>query len=190
MASVQTFRIFWAAAGLGAGLFWAPAKAEEGADALWSAMARCAAMTDAAMRHDCADDALISVGLLTNADLAAQRIETFGLPETAKAARREAEKAPPAAVAEAAPAVEEAADAPQPPVSEDEITLTIAAVGIGRGKRAVLTTEEGAVWRQTDGGALRPAPKPGQAMTVERTSFGGYRCKIRKWSAFRCERDA
>ena len=74
--------------------------------------------------------------------------------------------------------------------SEDAITVMLAEVAVGRSKRVVLITQEGAVWRQTDGGALRPTPKPGQSMTIERTSFGGFMCKIGKWTVFRCQRQA
>lgn len=208
MKSAKVSRTSAAAAALCAGSVFLTAHAagQENADALWSAMTRCAAMNDAASRHVCTDEALMSAGLLTRADLTAQRRQNFGLPapkaEPAPKVAPAAEPAPAAIAESGKPEDPEILAAPAPALmpgapeeeegdeSEDAIAVTLAEVAIGRSKRVVLITDEGAVWRQTDGGALRPTPKPGQAMTIERTSFGGYMCKIGKWTVFRCQRQA
>ncbi|WP_133162108.1 hypothetical protein [Hyphococcus luteus] len=146
------------------------------AEALWEAMARCAGLEDASSRHACADAALISAGILTTAELSVQRKQEFGLEEPEKKAK--------AAAPDEAPAITAAEIVEDP----DEISVVLAQVDLSRTKRVTVTTAEGAVWKQVGGDAIRPAPEPGQTMVIKKAALGGFKCKIGKWSIFRCKR--
>ena len=52
----------------------------------------------------------------------------------------------------------------------------------------VLTTEEGAVWRQTDDTDLYSLPKAGDVLSVRSAAMGGYFCRIGGDAAMRCSR--
>jgi hypothetical protein len=130
----------------------------------WAAMTKCAAIADDVARHRCSDDVLRGAGLLT---------PHFGL-ETSPART-------PQATAQAA-----ASEAKRP--SDDQARVTLATVAPGADGKLVLTTTDGAVWRQVESNAVRPTPAQGQTMTIERTRFGGFMCKPGKWVAFRCYR--
>ena len=158
----------WRYAVLAAGaLMWGShgANSQTSAADGWGAMTKCAAIADDVARHRCLDDVLRSAGLLT---------PHFGL-ETS-----------PARTSKAA-ATQVAASVAKPP-SDDRVQVTLATVAPGADGKLVLTTTEGAVWRQVESNTVRPTPAQGQTLTIERTSFGGFMCKSGKWVAFRCYR--
>lgn len=167
-----------AAAAVGVALIPSAAFGGEKSEAgvLWDAMTRCAGLEDASSRHACADDALISAGLLTTAELSVQRKQEFGLEEHEKKAK----SAPP----EEKPAIAAAEIVEDP----DEISVVLAHIDVDRVKRITVTTAEGAVWEQVGGDAIRPAPEPGQTMIIKKAALGGFKCKIGKWLTFRCKR--
>jgi hypothetical protein len=66
--------------------------------------------------------------------------------------------------------------------------VTLAHVEMGRDKKLVLTTSDGAVWRPLETDPILPTPVEGQTMTIEKTIFGGFFCKPSKHAAFRCIR--
>lgn len=72
--------------------------------------------------------------------------------------------------------------------SADELDVVLATVEQAGDGKLVLTTTDGAVWRQVESQAIRPTPEQGQTMTIARTRFGGFMCKPSKWVAFRCFR--
>jgi hypothetical protein len=127
-------------------------------------MTKCAAIADDVGRHRCSDEVLRGAGLLA---------PHFGL-ETSPA------HAPQPAAQAAAPEAKRRSD--------DQVEVTLATVSPGADGKLVLTTTDGAVWRQVESNAVRPTPAQGQIMTIERTSFGGFMCKAGKWVAFRCYR--
>ena len=130
------------------------------AEAAWAAMTKCAAIAAADARHACADDVMRSAGLL---------------PVT---------QAQPAG---ASPARDCQATAPLPQ-KDDKQQVTLAAVEQGGDGKLVLTTTEGAIWRQAERIVIFPLPQQGQTLTITKTSFGGFMCKPSKWVAFRCYR--
>lgn len=183
-----------AAAGWGQG---ASAQEITGAEAGWAAMARCAAIAQDGARHACADEVMRKAGLLAS-DRAraeaktAERRKTFGLqlppPRPAPAPKAPA----PVKQASAAPAAKAAkpAKAPAPPPVEDENSLevTLAKVVMDGEGKLVLTTSEGAVWRQVESVAVRPEPASGQKMVIQGAALGGFLCKPNRWTSFRCIR--
>ena len=131
------------------------------AEAAWAAMAKCAAIAAADARHACADDVMRSAGLLP---------VTQGKP----AAQAEPVTAKPIA---------------SPPQKDDnQLEVTLAAVEQGGDGKLVLTTTDGATWRQVERIVIFPPPQQGQTITISKTSFGGFMCKPSKWVAFRCYR--
>jgi hypothetical protein len=72
--------------------------------------------------------------------------------------------------------------------NNDQIHVTLAhVVQTGNGK-LVLTTTDGAVWRQVEDVPVRLLPREGQTMTIAKTSMGGFMCIPSKWVSFRCYR--
>jgi hypothetical protein len=131
-------------------------------------MTKCAAIAADVARHRCSDAVLRNAGLLV---APTSTPKSFGL-ETSPAHTEQAATA--------------TAAAKRP--SDAQLQVTLAAVAPGADGKLVLTTTEGAVWRQVESDVVRPTPAQGQAMTIERTSFGGFMCKPGKWVAFRCYR--
>jgi hypothetical protein len=131
-------------------------------EAGWAAITKCAALADEDARHACSDDVLRDAGLLPAKST--ERRKRFGLQ------RQPDRSAPPAAN-----------------VSE-QLEVTLARVEQSGDGKLVLTTTDGAVWRQVESDAIRPAPAQGQTMSISKTSFGGFMCEARKRIAFRCFR--
>ena len=131
------------------------------AEAGWEAMTKCAAIVAADARHACADDVMRRAGLLP---------VTQDQP-----------------VAQAEPATAKPI-APPPQKEDNQLSITLAAVEQGADGKLVLTTTEGAIWRQSERIVIFPLPQQGQTITITKTSFGGFMCKPTKWVAFRCYR--
>ena len=143
------------------------------AQTAWAAISKCAAITDEDSRHECSDDVLRHAGLLPAAeDKASKQRKRFGL-----------ESLP--ARAAAAPPTAEAAKAQ---AAADQVEVTLAAIEEVENGKLLLTTTDGAVWRQAESQVIRPVPKQGETMTITRTSMGGFKCQAGKWSNFRCFR--
>lgn len=141
-----------------------------GSEAGWAAMKQCASIPDDARRHACADDVLRRAGLLGDAEtLAAERTRRFGLPEPAAKATQPASTTPGAA-------------------KKDRVEVTLASVEDPGNGKLILTTTDGAVWRQVESQAIRPMPEKGQTMVVEEASLGSFMCRPSKWVSFRCYR--
>ena len=71
---------------------------------------------------------------------------------------------------------------------DPELEVTLATVKEGGDGKLVLTTTDGAVWRQVESEPVRPTPTGGQTMTISKGSLGSYLCKPGKWVGFRCAR--
>jgi hypothetical protein len=151
----------------------APAREMPSAESGWSAITKCAAILDDESRHECSDNVLRDAGLLPAAETrSSEKRKRFGLQ---KPAARAAEQAA-------------ASGAPIPPPNEDQLEVTLAAVSASGDGKLVLTTSEGAIWKQVESTAVRPMPREGQAMTIEKMSLGGFMCRPSKWVSFRCFR--
>ena len=136
------------------------------AEAGWAAIGKCAAIKDDDARHACSDDVLRKAGLLPGAEAAAETKSAdsrkrFGLqrPTTDAASRH-----------------------------DEQLEVTLASVDQGGDGKLVLTTTDGAVWRQAESDAIRPPPVRGQTLTIAKRSFGGFMCKSSRYVAFRCFR--
>lgn len=153
-------------------------KAGEGADANWQRIVQCANERSEGRRHDCMDNVLRSAGILDPVrEIAIQR-ETFGQVEPpGDAAAPSADTAPTATLA------------PLPPAPEEirSLKTTVAEALVGRDRKLLVATGEGAVWKQTDDEQIRNTPREGSDFEIERTLLGGYRCKV-GGKVYRCER--
>ncbi len=163
------------------------------AEAGWAKMTRCAAIGDDNARHTCTDDALREAGLLTDETTAAAKRKTFGLqkptpaPAPASASASASASAPVPAPAAAPESV--ASSAPPSRIKPSEqLEVTLAKVQPSGDGKLVLTTNEGAVWRQVESHELSQVPKPGQTMKIESGVLGGFMCRPSKYVSFRCYR--
>jgi hypothetical protein len=77
---------------------------------------------------------------------------------------------------------------PKPTPSESKLAVTLASVEQRGDGKLVLTTTEGAVWRQVESEAFRPLPAQGQTMTIAKKSLGSFMCESANRVAFRCYR--
>jgi hypothetical protein len=172
--------------------------AEGGADAEagWAAVTRCAQQDTERARHDCVDQVLRDAGVLTPELRARQQQRAFGLEQAAS----------PSPVAPAPAAVQPAA---QPPVAKassdpaatqsstkalresppDRVEVEVASAVAGRDGKLVITTTDGAVWRQTESITNYRLPAAGERMTIRKGSLGGYLCTPSSKLSWRCARD-
>ena len=167
-------------------------------DAAWSAITLCARIAKDSDRHVCLDDALRNAGLMPAHPTAA--------PVPAAGTAPAAGVVAPAAVAGAAAPAAQAPDSVSPAQSKESradfglqpktfrepavartLQVTIRQVDQADGK-LLLTTTEGAIWKQVESTNVWPVPTEGQTMTIERGSFGGFFCEPSKYVSFRCFR--
>jgi hypothetical protein len=180
----------------------ARAQASNSADN-WEAMTKCAAIADADARHDCSDDVLREAGLLGAAPVESSRPRTVssapGASEPGPSSSRSSTRREPASPAPSSPAPAPKATADvrkdfgidTPPPSDDEsnrIEVTLTQVEKAGDGKLIVTTSEGAVWRQLFTDAMMQNPKVGESMRVRKNALGGYMCRIGKWPSFKCKR--
>lgn len=162
-----------------------PAQGQQDGDAEtnWRRMKICAEERSESARHRCMDDVLRVAGVLDPVrELEVQR-ETFGQAETRQA---EPESEPVEAEASAVAATTPPPLPPRPKEIE-ALTTTVADALIGKDRKLLVATAEGAVWKQTDEEPVRTAPRDGSAFEIEKTILGGFRCKV-GGKVYRCER--
>lgn len=166
-------------------------------DAAWSAITLCARIAKDSDRHACLDDALRKAGLMPAHPTAAPA------PAAGTAHAPGAAAAPaPGAAAPAAPAPGSASPVQskqsradfglQPktfrePAVARTLQVTLSKVDQADGK-LILTTTEGAIWKQVESTDVWPVPTGGQTMTIAKGSFGGFFCEPSKYVSFRCFR--
>jgi hypothetical protein len=167
-------------------------------DAAWSAITLCARIAKDSDRHVCLDDALRNAGLMP-AHSTAAAVPAAGTAPAAGAV------APAAAAGAAAPAAQ-APDTASPAQSKESradfglqpktfretgvartLKVTLRQVDQADGK-LLLTTTEGAIWKQVESSDVWPVPTGGQTMTIEQGAFGGFFCEPSKYVSFRCFR--
>jgi len=162
------------------------AETNAGAEAGWTAVTRCAQQETERARHDCLDQVLREAGLLTPELRARQQQRAFGLEQPAAAAPAApplVEKALPARGAKPAAATPAAESAP------DRVEVEVASVVKGRDGKLVVTTTDGAVWRQTESLENYRLPAAGERMSIRRGKLGGYLCTPSSKLSWRCARD-
>ena len=130
-------------------------------EARWTAVVACADRPDERQRHACVDDVLRRAGVLTDAQEQRDQRQRFGRD-----------------------AVPSAPQGPEP----ESIELVLASVSEGRDGRLLLTTRDGAVWRQTESRVFAQTPAAGQTLTVHRGAIGNFLCEVNGRSPFRCAR--
>jgi hypothetical protein len=132
----------------------------DGADSGWRAVAACAAESSEKARHACLDDVLRRAGLLTSERETRQQREGFGASPKAST----------------------------PPAAPSTLEVELARVSTTHDEKLILTTTDGAVWRQIEGTPIRPVPAAGDRMTIRRASMGSFLCEVRRNVGFRCSR--
>jgi hypothetical protein len=142
----------------------------------WARIILCAKAATTQARHDCTDDVLRRAGLLAPP---ARKTPAVG------AARPEAATAVPQEASEHRRSFGLPAPTPRAGQRLDAVLADARVDGEGK---LVLTTAEGAVWRQAESEAILPPPRAGQALAIEKASLGGYVCRLGRWVAFRCLR--
>jgi hypothetical protein len=186
-------------AGVAAMLAAATALAAEGgsdAEAGWAAVTRCAQQDTERARHDCVDQVLRDAGVLTPELRARQQQRAFGLdratspvPAAPPPAAVQPVAPPPVATAPTAPAPTRSAAKASPESSPDRVEVEVASAVAGRDGKLVVTTTDGAVWRQTESITNYRLPAAGERMTIRKGSLGGYLCTPSSKLSWRCARD-
>jgi hypothetical protein len=152
------------------------------ADSGWRAVSACAAQPSEGARHACLDDVLRRAGLLTPERETRQQREQFGLKAEARAPAVPMAVTPAPAPSGASPATS------APPAAPSTVDVELARISVTHDDKLILTTTDGAVWRQIEGGAILPLPAAGDRMTIRRASLGSYLCEVRRNVGFRCSR--
>lgn len=70
----------------------------------------------------------------------------------------------------------------------NEVTTAIASFAVNRSGNVRFSTQEGAVWIQTDNIPVLGRVKEGDSVTIERAALGSYKAKVGRRRAFRVER--
>lgn len=182
-------------AGLAAVAATPAAGAETDAATGWAAVAGCAQQVTERARHSCLDQVLRDAGLLTPEMSERQERLTFGLGNTAVPAPPAQPVAPAPQVPKAVPPAP-AAPAPRPTPAPREVAsqpermeVEVATVAMSADRRKlIITTTEGAVWRQTEDMEILPLPVAGDRMTVRKGALGSYFCRVGNSVTYRCSR--
>ncbi len=177
------------------------------ADAGWSAIKQCAGIAKDGARLACVDDVLRKAGLMPAHSAAPAAKSSTAATSPAGTAVAAAGTAAPAAVKTPA-----SGSSPQPKDSRTDFGLqpktfpepppksaqaaaqerrqkvTLSRVDQAGDGKLLLTTTDGAIWKQLESAPIRPLPVGGQRMTIEKATFGGFLCEPNKYVSFRCFR--
>lgn len=181
---------------LGGGSAQAQSAGDGGAN--WDAIVQCAKLSGTPARHACMDQVLRDKGVLDSQHELTEARQAFGQDRRVEA-RAAAPVPAPAPIP--APAPVRSADAvaaprPAPPPAPSlaasppelkALQTTIANVRVAADRMLVITTVEGAVWRQLQTIDLRFSPEKGDRIEIEEGALGGHRCKLGS-KIFRCQR--
>jgi hypothetical protein len=138
---------------------------------------KCRALTDSAERLSCFDKAAATIESATaNGDLVA--IDR----EQRRAARRQA-------FGFALPSLSflERGDKPE---ETSRITAVVTSANINSNGQWVVQLEDGAVWRQTEGGELGRPPRKGSKVVISRGALGGFFMTIDGQGAGKAKRES
>jgi hypothetical protein len=153
----------------------------------WSAIGQCASNSNERVRHACIDDVLRKAGLLTPQAEATERRRQFGLDESPARAAVPA----PAPVPKSTPSPAPAAATKPPPAPVDAVErldVQIARAAIANDGKLVVTTTDGAVWKQTDSDSFPRLPSGGEHVRIRKATLGSYLCELESHRTFRCLR--
>lgn len=153
----------------------------------WQQVVACAAQDSNSGRHQCIDAVLRAAGVLNPEREAQVNRENFGREDRPAAPPPAPPAPPPPAAAPAAAAAPPAAPV-APPAPLQGIATQVAAVSQGGDRKIVVTTTEGAIWRQIDSSPIRRLPRVGESFEVREGAMGGYRCTFNGNTTYRCER--
>lgn len=162
----------------------------------WDAVVQCAKLPGTTARHDCIDQLLRDKGVLDRQREMSDARQSFGQDRRVETKAVPAPAPVPVPAPAPAPAVAPSVAAaaqptpPPPPSAPPELKAlqtTIAGVRVGADRMLVITTAEGAVWRQTQTIEMRILPVKGDAIEIEQGALGSHRCKIGS-KYFRCQR--
>jgi hypothetical protein len=156
-------------------------------DAAWSAITLCARIAKDSDRHVCLDDALRNAGLMPAHPTAAPvpAAGTTSLAGAAAPAALAPDSASPAQSKESRTDFGLQPKTSREPAVARTLQVTLKRVDQTDGK-LLLTTTEGAIWKQVESMSVWPVPTGGQTMTIERGSFGAFFCEPSKYVSFRC----
>ncbi len=153
----------------------------------WDAVVRCAQKAGVSARHDCIDRLLREKGVLDAQRELSEARQSFGQDRRAEPKPAPAEAPVPAAAA--APRAEVAASsgsAPSAPPELKALQTQVTSARVAADRMLVITTTEGAIWKQIETVEIRFPPVKGDSIEIEQTALGGHRCKLGK--IFRCQR--
>ena len=148
----------------------------------WAAIEQCAAIGNAARRHECIDGVLQQAGILSSQQVAQEVREEFGKED------RPAPRPVPAPVVAARAQPAQPGAAPARAADLDELVTTVAATRAIGYKRVRVTTADGSVWDQTQAESFSAEPKQGDRFSVERAAMDSFLCQFGRSSRYRCER--
>jgi hypothetical protein len=169
------------------------ARTQPSAEQGWSSVTRCAQEDSERARHTCLDRVLRDAGFLTNEMSAQQQRRAFGL----EAQRAPAAPPAPPSIAPPVAAVKEVVPPRPAPVAApagaaeqpDLLEVQLASVQKPADGKLVLTTSEGAVWRQSESADMPQPPAAGDRMTIRKGALASYRCSFPATRlTFRCVR--
>ncbi len=187
-ASVNRAAAGAAALLLAAGAAHGQQAATPDAASAWAEMRKCGALVNDDARHACTDEVLRRFDALAPPEArSTEHRRQFGLEVPKPRAT------PPAHHEEPAQAAPKTAKRPAPTPAaardtDEQISVTLGEVVLRGDGKLTLTTTDGVVWRQVESDPVRPTPKSGQTMVIEKGILGGFMCKIGRWTAFRCTR--
>ena len=149
----------------------------------WSEIGQCAASASERARHACLDEVLRRAGLLTPQAEAKERRRQFGLdPNAPGAAKATTVPAP-------SPAPAPAAKSPVPKAQAAErVEVDVARAVMANDGKVVITTADGAIWKQTDSDTIPRLPAEGDRVNIRKASLGSYLCELPTHHTFRCIR--
>lgn len=167
------------------------AASDPGSEAGWAALKRCAQQDGERARHACVDKLMTDTGLLTPQAREQEQQRAFGLPSSAPLSAPVVAPPPKVPVAAADAVPKPAIPPPTPPagpVAPDRVEVQIASVASTHDGKLIITTTDGAVWRQTENLANPRLPEAGQTMIIRKGSLGAYLCTPPSKLSWRCAR--
>lgn len=159
----------------------ASAQSEVGdAERNWAAIVACSAIDSARARQACMDGVVRQSGAISDEQVEQRARREFGREENTRPVN--------APAAAARPADSPSATQAQAQTDVTEIATRIASVRTVGYQKLRVTTEDGSVWDQTQGESFNANPRAGDSFSIERTTFGAFRCRFAQAKRYYCQR--